>query len=37
MNDYERNNRNDNSTSATLEFINWYKNTYLKAKKLVKK
>ena len=37
MSDYERNNRNDNSISATLEFINWYKTTYLNVKKLVKK
>ena len=33
MTDYERHNRNDNSTSATLEFINWYKVNYLNNKK----
>lgn len=37
MNDDERNNRNDNSTSATDEFIIWYKNNYLDTKRLVKK
>lgn len=33
MTDEERNNRQDNHTSATLEFINWYKNEYLNIKK----
>lgn len=37
MTDYERNNRNDGSTSATDEFINWYKNTYSKNKVFIKK
>lgn len=30
MSDYERTHRNDNHTSATEEFINWYKNEYKK-------
>lgn len=30
MTDEERNNRNDNRTSATLEFIKWYKENILK-------
>jgi len=29
MNDYERENRLDGRTNATLEFINWYKNVYM--------
>lgn len=37
MTDYERENRLDGHTSATIEFINWYKNEYLKQKKLIKK
>lgn len=37
MTDYERNNRNDNRTSATDEFINWYKNSYSKNKVFIKK
>jgi len=37
MTDEERNNRKDDRTSATLEFINWYKNSYLNIKKLVNK
>lgn len=37
MTDYERNNRNDGRTSATDEFINWYKNTYSKSKVFIKK
>ncbi len=36
MSDEERNNRPDNRTSATDEFINWYKLNY-KGRKLVKK
>lgn len=36
MTDYERLNRNDNRTSATNEFISWYKDTYLKPKTLIK-
>ena len=32
MSDEERNNRPDNRTSATDEFINWYVNDYKKAK-----
>lgn len=36
MTDYERNNRNDNRTSASREFIMWYKNNYLGDKMLVK-
>lgn len=36
MTDYERHNRNDDRTSATIEFINWYKQNYLNIKKLVK-
>ncbi len=37
MNDYERNNRNDGHTSANYEFANWYKNVYLKEKRLILK
>ena len=37
MTDEERDNRNDGRTSATIEFINWYRNSYLNQKKLVKK
>ena len=37
MTDYERNNRNDGSTSATDEFVNWYKNNYSKNKVCIKK
>ena len=37
MSDEERNNRPDNRTSATDEFINWYKLNYKNGKKLVKK
>ena len=37
MTDEERNNRPDNRTSATDEFINWYKCNYKNDKKLVKK
>jgi non-canonical purine NTP pyrophosphatase (RdgB/HAM1 family) len=37
MTNYERNNRNDGSTSATDEFINWYKITYQKNKIFTKK
>ena len=33
MTDYERNNRHDDHTSATLKFIDWYKNEYAKIKK----
>lgn len=36
MSDYERNNRNDGHTSATEIFIEWYKNNYINAKKLLK-
>ncbi len=36
MTDEERNNRPDNRTSATDEFINWYKLNYKNNKKLVK-
>lgn len=36
MTDYEREHRNDNRTSATILFANWYKNEYLNQKKLVK-
>ena len=36
MSDIERYNRNDNRTSATLEFINWYKKNYINIKKLTK-
>ena len=37
MTDYERNHRNDQRTSATDEFINWYKNSYSKNKIFIKK
>ena len=37
MNDYERNNRKDEHTSANYEFANWYKNVYLKDKRLILK
>ena len=37
MTDYERNHRNDQRTSATDEFINWYKNIYSKNKVFIKK
>lgn len=37
MTDEERNNRPDNHTSATEEFINWYKNNYMSIKKVLKK
>lgn len=37
MTDDERINRDDGRTSATSEFINWYKNTYKNGKKLIKK
>ena len=33
MNDYERNNRNDNRTSAIDEFIKWYKEEYINIKR----
>ena len=36
MTDEERNNRPDNRTSATDEFINWYKLNYQNSRKLVK-
>lgn len=36
MTDYERCNRQDDRTSATTEFINWYKTNYLNAKRLSK-
>lgn len=36
MSDYERENRPDGRTSATHEFINWYKNNYINTKKLMK-
>lgn len=36
MTDEERNNRPDDRTSATDEFINWYKNNYKNVKRLVK-
>ena len=36
MTDEERNNRPDNRTSATNEFIKWYKRNYQNGKKLVK-
>lgn len=35
MNEEERENRCDNHTSATLEFVNWYKNVYLKKDKVL--
>ncbi|MFI3307137.1 MAG: non-canonical purine NTP pyrophosphatase [Mycoplasmatota bacterium] len=34
MNDEERNSLNKHHTSATIEFINWYKNVYLKPKQM---
>ncbi len=37
MNDYERNNRNDEHTSANYEFANWYKNVYMKNKSIILK
>lgn len=37
MTDDERNNRLDNRTSATDEFIEWYKNNYKNTKQLIKK
>ncbi len=37
MSDEERNNRPDNRTSATDEFINWYKLNYKNGKNLVKR
>ncbi len=36
MSNEERNSRKDNRTSATDEFIKWYKNEYKNTKKLVK-
>ena len=36
MSDYERKNRNDDHTSASLEFIKWYKTEYLGLNKLIK-
>ena len=36
MSDEERNNRPDNRTSATDEFIDWYKLNYKDAKRLIK-
>lgn len=36
MTDYERNNRLDNRTSATDEFIKWYALSYQKSKKLIR-
>ena len=36
MTDYERENRNDGHTSATIDFINWYKEVYLDKKILQK-
>lgn len=36
MTDYEIKNRPDNRTSATDEFINWYKLKYINTKKLIK-
>ena len=36
MTDFERNNRNDDHTSATNEFIKWYKENKLNNKKLAK-
>lgn len=35
MSEEERVNRCDNHTSATLEFVNWYKNVYLKKDKVL--
>ena len=37
MSDEERNNRPDNRTSVTDEFINWYKLNYNNGKKLIRK
>lgn len=37
MTDEERENRQDNHTSATEEFINWYKKEYLNSQKKIKK
>lgn len=37
MTDYERNNRNDGHTSATKNFIKWYKNEYLKENNKIRK
>lgn len=36
MTDFERHDRNDDRTSATVEFINWYKENKLNNKKLIK-
>ena len=36
MSDEERDNRPDDRTSATDEFINWYIQNYKKVKKLIK-
>lgn len=36
MNDYERNNRSDGRTSATDEFITWYKENYINNKVIFK-
>ena len=36
MTDFERSNRNDDHTSATNEFIKWYKENKLHNKKLAK-
>lgn len=36
MNDYERNNRSDDRTSATDEFITWYKENYINNKVIFK-
>lgn len=36
MTDEERDNRPDGRTSATDEFIKWYKNNYINVKKLIK-
>jgi len=37
MTDIERKNRNDGSTSATEEFIKWYKNEYVEKRQKCKK
>jgi XTP/dITP diphosphohydrolase len=37
MTDEERNNRNDNRTSAIKDFIEWYKNNNLENKKIIRK
>lgn len=37
MTEYERTHRNDGSTSATKEFISWYKKNCLESKTLIKK